>query len=93
MRTRVSFVALLLAVAMSVVVWASAGSEQSAAGKVTIDFQCNGSAVNQDMYQAWIKGFTARNPDIQVNYMPFPEGGWAKVRATFAGGWSAGIRR
>jgi len=93
MRAKLSL-ALVVFLAATFAVWASAGAEQSASkGKVTIDFQCNGSAVNQEMYQAWIKGFTAKNPDIQVNYMPFPEPNWAKVRATFAGGTAADIVR
>jgi multiple sugar transport system substrate-binding protein len=94
MRTRISLALIVLTVVAAGAAWAS-GSQETAAGKgkIVIDFQCNGGAVNQDMYQAWIKDFEAKNPDIQVNYMPFPEGGWAKVRATFAGGTAADVVR
>ncbi len=75
-------------------VWAGGETEEKAEkGKVSLDFVCHGNPTNQEMFKAWIEGFNAKNPDIHVNYFPFPEGGWAKVRAIFAGYTATDITR
>ena len=87
-RSWIAAAALLFVLSVGSV-WGSGSSEHTStgtSGKVTISFMANGNTTNQEMYQAWIKGFSKVQPDINVKYLPFPVGGWAKVRAMFAGG-------
>ena len=87
--------ALVIGLSMIVgTVWAGGEKETAAkAGQTEIDFMCNGGEVNQEMFKEWIAGFEGKNPDIKVNYFPFPEGSWTKVMTMFAGGTATDVVR
>jgi multiple sugar transport system substrate-binding protein len=92
-RPRLAAIVALCIVLIAGTGWASGQSDAAASTQKTIDFMCNGGATNQEMFKEWIADFESKNPDMKVNYFPFPEGGWAKVMTMFAGGTATDITR